>query len=177
MFQALRNSNQIYVLHKEASPYVEVGSVVNVTPPAPKFPNGVFGQPQEMTVDITVKVGEQNITFQKLPAGADIADFGMNGNVVISCSKDAMNAEIASMKQKSSDILKSIDYHKSVVTSCDEMLKLVNPDFAKEKEQEEKIAGLENKIQKIESGQDKMMEMLAEFLKEKKPSTNNKKTE
>lgn len=37
MFQALRNSNQIYVLHKEASPYVEVGSVVNVTPPAPQI--------------------------------------------------------------------------------------------------------------------------------------------
>lgn len=177
MFQSLRNSNQIYILHKEASPYVEIGAVTNVTPPAPKFPNGVFGQPQEMTVDVSVKVGEQNLTFQKLPAGADIADFGANGNVVISCSKDAMNSEISAMRQRSSDILKSVEYHQSVVVSCEEMLKNINPDLAKEKEQEKKIAGLESKIQNVESGQAQILEMLSEILKEKKPSTNNKKQE
>lgn len=129
-----------------------------------------------MTVDITVKVGEQNFTFQKLPAGADIADFGMNGNVVISCSKDAMNAEIASMKQKSSDILKSIDYHKSVVTSCDEMLKLVNPDFAKEKQQEEKIGSLESEVKSLKGDLNDIKSLLQELNSSNRNSKITSKT-
>lgn len=38
MFSNLRANSQIYILHKDASPYVEIGSVVSVSQPQPKFP-------------------------------------------------------------------------------------------------------------------------------------------
>ena len=60
----------------------------------------------------------------------DIADFGQNGNIVVSCSRDAMNNEVASMKQKSIDIINSMDFHNSVIAGCDKMLTLLNPEFA-----------------------------------------------
>jgi hypothetical protein len=111
MFQSLRANNQLYILHKDANPYIEIGSVVSVSAPKPKYPMPTpIGQiPQtEMVVDIVININGQNTTFQNLPAGGDIADFGQNGNIVLSCSRDAMNSEVTSMKQKSIDILNSI---------------------------------------------------------------------
>ena len=82
MFQSLRPNNQIFILHKDKS-LLEVGSVVSVSMPTPKYPvPQVFGQPQEMVVDIVVKVNNQDITYQKLPANLEIADFGTNGIVI-----------------------------------------------------------------------------------------------
>lgn len=174
MFQTLRNSNQFYILHKEANPYVEIGSVTNVSAPTPKFQSPIFGQPQEMVVDVTVKIGDQNITFQKLPVNADIADFGNNGNMVVSCSRDAMNSEISAMKQKSSEVIGSIDYHKSVIAGCDKMLESLNPEFAEKQRQE-----AENKALREEVGE--LKNMLAEFMKanqsDKGTSINNVKKE
>jgi hypothetical protein len=39
----------------------------------------------------------------------DIADFG--NNIVVSCNKEAMNSEVSSMKQRSLDIINSIETH------------------------------------------------------------------
>ena len=107
MFQNLRTSNQIYILHKDGTPFIETGSVVSVSAPHPKYPvSPQLGQlPQmEMVVDITVSVNGQSTSLQGLPAGADIADFGINGNIVVSCSREAMNNEVTTMRQKSLDI-------------------------------------------------------------------------
>ena len=106
MFQNLRTNAQLFILHKEAAPYIEYGSVVSVSAPRSKYPSvppiGQFPQ-MEMVVDVTVNVNGQQSNLQGLPAGADIADFGQNGNIVVACSRDAMNNEISTMKQKSAD--------------------------------------------------------------------------
>ena len=82
MFQNLRANNQLFILHKDENPLVDIGSVVGVSAAKPKYPMPTpIGQiPQmEMVVDVVVCVNGQNTTFQNLPAGADIADFGQNG--------------------------------------------------------------------------------------------------
>ena len=83
MFQSLRPNNQVFILHKDRA-ILETGSVVSVSTPMPKYPvQPMFGQPQEMVVDIVVKVNNQDITYQKIPANLDIADFN-NSNIVLS---------------------------------------------------------------------------------------------
>ena len=47
-------------------------------------------KPQEMVVDVVAKVNNQDVTYQKLPANLDIADFGTNG-IVVADNKLAMN--------------------------------------------------------------------------------------
>ena len=103
-FQNLRVNSQFYILHKDGTPYVEVGAIAGVSNPVPDGTQPVmFGQPMKMVVDITVKVGEQTVTFQKIPAGADIADanFPGGGNMVISGSRESMNSEVAAMRNRS----------------------------------------------------------------------------
>jgi hypothetical protein len=57
MFQSLRANSQLFILHKDRQSYIETGSVISVTAPVPKFPIPQnYGQPQEMVVDVVVKV-------------------------------------------------------------------------------------------------------------------------
>ena len=69
-FQNLRINSEFFVLHKDGTPYIEVGSVTGVSNPVPEFMQQPlpYGQPPRMVVDITIKVGEQTVTFQKIPA-------------------------------------------------------------------------------------------------------------
>lgn len=143
MFQSLRPNNQVYVLKKEV-PSLEIGSVVSVTPPIAKYPTN-FGQAQETILDLVLKINGQDVPFQKIPATLDIADFGTSG-VVIADNRDAMNSEILSLKQKSKDILNSIDYHKRVVESCDKMLSDLNPEFAEKQAQQAEINALKLQV-------------------------------
>ena len=61
----------------------------------------------DLILDITADVDGRSTNFQKLPANSEIADFG--NNVVVAVSKEAMNSEVTSMKQRSLDILNSIE--------------------------------------------------------------------
>ena len=148
MFQSLRPNNQLFILHKD-KPLLEVGSIISVSIPTPKYPvQPMFGQPQEMVVDIIAKVNNQDITYQKIPANLDVADFG-NNSIVLSDNRDAMNSEIMCLKQKSVDILNSVDYHKGVITECDRLLSRLNPDLAEKQAQKARIDTLESQISSL----------------------------
>lgn len=148
MFQNLRQGNQIYILHKDNKPTLETGSVVSVSLPMPKYQvPPVFGQ-QEMVVDIVAKVNNADTTFQKLPASADIADFGSSG-IVISASREAMNAEVVSLKNKSIDAINSVDYHKGVIDGCDIILSGLNPEYAERQQQQAEINDLKAQMAEL----------------------------
>ena len=169
MFSNLRTNSQIYILHKDATPYIEVGSVVSVSQPVPKFPVSNFMVPQELVVDIVVKVNGSDVTLQKLPANLDVADQGTaNGAVVIATSREAMNAEVDSLRQKSLNIINSLDYHKKVVQDCEILLQRLNPEFAEQKQQKQEIDALKTQMAEMMSS---VRDMMALF---KKEDSNNK---
>ena len=138
MFSVLRQGSPFYILEKAEEPKLKVGSVVGVSQPTPKYTNTFIPNQQfnEMVVDVTVKVGEEEMKFEKLPSALSIANFGQSG-MVVSESKEAMNTEVEGMLRNSKQVIESIPYHEKVITSCDDMLRVLNPQFAKEQEQEE----------------------------------------
>lgn len=163
MFSSLRQGSLFYILEKSENPVLKVGNVVSVSQPVPKYNNSFipnYGN-AEMVVDITVKVGDEELKFEKLPGGLNIANFGQNG-VVVSESKEAMNAEVEAMLRNSRGVIESVPYHKRVIGACDSMLRELNPQFAKEKEQEEKIGLLEQKME----GMDKTLSNISRMLNE-----------
>ena len=159
MFSGVRQNNLFYILEKENEPKLKIGQVVSVSNPQP-----VFGQPYGQTtdnyVDITVKVDGETMEFKKLPSSASIADSGKDG-VVVSDNKEAMNNEVESMLQSSQSILDRVDYHKKVVENCNQILRVLNPRLAKEKERDDDISNLKNKIGGLEDKMDKILTILA----------------
>lgn len=164
MFSNLRTNSQIYILHKDTTPYVEIGQVVSVSQPQPRFPVSNFMNPQELVVDIVVKINGTDITLQKLPANLDVADQGtVNGALVITTSREAMNSEVDSLRQKSLSILNSVDYHKKVVQDCENLLQKLNPEFAEQKQQKQEIDMLKTQMQELMSG---MKDLMKQFKRE-----------
>ena len=152
-FQNLRNNHQIYILHKDAIPSLEIGKILNVSVPVPKYGNNSMYN--DLVLDITADVEGRATNFQKLPANSEIADFG--NNVVVATSKDAMNSEVMSMKQRSLDILNSIEQHQSIIQGCDEILKILNPEIVEKQRQEEENKALREEINSLKA-------MFSEFL-------------
>lgn len=89
MFSSLRANNQVYILHKSDPIHVDIATVLSVSTAMPTL--GGFPQQPTYVVDVTVKVGDSTITYSKLPSNADVADWGNNGNLVVACSREAIN--------------------------------------------------------------------------------------
>ena len=175
MFSGIRQNSLFYILEKGENLDLKIGQVVSVSNPQPRY--NQFGttptytaQP-EMVVDIQVKVGEDILDFKQLGANLTIAN---SGNVVVSDSKEAMSSEVESLLRNSKQIIESIPYHEKVTNVCDTMLRELNPQFAKEKEQEEKIGALEERMGNIDDKLNKMFDLLSDTLERSKPVKKSK---
>ena len=152
-FQNLRNNHQIYILKKDVIPTLEIGKVTTVSAPVPKYGN--TSMYNDLIIDITADIDGKTTSFQKIPANSEIADFG--NNIVIATSKEAMNNEVASMKQRSLDILNSVEQHQSIIKGCDEILQMLNPEIAEKQRQEQENKALREEINSLK-------EMFSEFI-------------
>lgn len=156
-FQNLRNNHQIYILHKDATPTLEIGKVTNISMPVPKYGN--TSMYNDLVLDITADVGGHATNFQKLPANSEIADFG--NSLVIATTKEAMNSEVVSMKQRSLDIINSVEQHQSIIQGCDEILQILNPEIVEKQRQEQENKQLREEINSLK-------QMFQEFLNQMK---------
>ena len=146
MFSALRQGSTVYILRKGEKPEIKIGTVTAVTDPVPKFGQApIYGQQIPTTVNITVKVDDNTMTFEKLDSGVTIMTYP-NENTVVASSREAMSAEVDNMLRTSQQIVDSVPYHQSVLASCDAILRTL-----KEKEREEKIVALEDKVTGMEN--------------------------
>ena len=139
MFSALRQGSVIYILEKGENPTLKVGQVVSIT--QPNYSNNFLMNGS--TIDINVKVGDQNMDFKNVPSSQSTATYN---NVIIAETKELMSNEVDNMLQSSKSIVDSVTYHNNVIASCENILKELNPRFAKEKERDEDINNLKDKM-------------------------------
>lgn len=154
MFSALRQGSVIYILEKGENPTLKVGQVVSIT--QPNYSNNFLMNGS--TIDINVKVGDQNMDFKNVPSSQSTATYN---NVIIAETKELMSNEVDNMLQSSKSIVDSVTYHNNVIASCENILKELNPRFAKEKERDEDITNLKDKIGGIESKMDQILTLLS----------------
>ena len=148
MFSNLRAGCQLYMFHVSAvSPYVEVGSVESVTnnnPMAGFYPNLPL-----YPIDVTVRIGDKSVNYQKLPANAEsatVTETTSGETVVIATNRDVVNTEIQAQRQKSLDILNSVDYHQKRIAALDELVRQVNPEVAEKAKQQQEISELRSQL-------------------------------
>lgn len=173
MFGGLRQGGLIYLLNKTSNgAELKIGTVENISNPQPKYgaQMGGYGQP-ETCVDVKVKCGEESFELKQLPTSLSITS---SGGLVVSDNKEAMSAEVEAMQRTSRQILDSMDYHTQVIEQCETMLRELNPQFAKEKEQEEKIGALEEKMGNIEDTLTNIQSMLSSALSASNHKNKNK---
>ena len=159
MFQSVRPNSQIYIFHKTDKPYLEIGQVISqpITKPKYSMPT-TFGQQHEFVTDISVKVNGQTVNYNGLPAQQDIADTFSNGeSIVVADSREAINSEVFSSKQKSLDIINSKPYHEGLVVIYDKILTELNPEYAEKQSQKEEIDTLKNQVGEMSKNVSELM--------------------
>lgn len=160
MFSTLRLNSPIYILDKKDSPVLKRGIIELVSPQRSKT-GSFYGQPSDMVVDITVNIEGTSQEFKNIPANLTIAS---DGTIVLSETKEALSSEVDALLSLSKQIIDSVDYHKEVIEKCEQILKELNPQFAKDKIQEEKITSLETRIGGVESNLNDIKDMLTKVL-------------
>ena len=162
MFSALRQGAPLYILEKGETPNIKIGQVESVTQPRPKYATynpavGINGN-METIVDITVKINGDKKEYIGIPSNLSIHGYG---DIVISESRDAMISEVDGMLQSSQSIIDSIEYHKKMIVSCEEMLKQLNPAYAKEQERDGAIDSLKNEVETLRKEISRVTHLLA----------------
>lgn len=149
MFQNLRENQQIYVLTKAPTPSLDTGTVIKIQGPTPRFQNGPNMIPQtEYTMDITVSVNGINRPFPQLPVNKDSAEY-VNEQTVIAMSRDAMNAEINSLKNESIAAIQRGREEETKLPIWDKLILQLNPEVAEKQRQEQEIATLKNQVAQL----------------------------
>lgn len=170
MFNGLREGSPIYILHKgdkDNNPKLRIAYVTKKGEPITitGAPAINFGMPMETYVDIEAQsqTDGQSYKFDKLPSNDSVRQYP-NENTILTDSREIAIQEVENMNRLSSQVLETVPYHQSVVEAREEMMCLLNPQFAKEKEQEQKIGMLETKICGVESTLCNIQDMLAKAL-------------
>ena len=87
--------------------------------------------------------------------------------IVISDNKEDMIREFETLVSVSQQHIDNIEYDKLVVESKDSILSILNPQFAKEKEQEVRFTSLESRVGGVEKGINDIKSLLVEALNKK----------
>lgn len=151
MFSALSQGSSIYLLDKTSSPKYVVGEVVGVTQPNYSF--------NQATVDLKVKIEDSIQEFNNLPSINSTVTYN-NGKVVISETKQGIQNEVETILTNSRNILENIDLYKQNVEDCEKILKQINPQFAKDKERDDRLQNLESRFDGVESKLDKIFDLI-----------------
>ena len=151
MFSALSQGSSIYLLDKTSSPKFVIGEVVGVTQPKYNF--------NQATVDLKVKVDDSIQEFNNLPSINNIVTYN-SGKVIISETKQGIQNEVETILTNSRNILDNIDTYKQNVEDCEKILKQLNPQFAKDKERDDRLQNLENRFDGVESKLDKIFDLI-----------------
>lgn len=145
-FRSLRANAGLYILHKEGVPRLEKGSVSFVSSPVPQWDGkSQYGMPSEF-VDVSATVGGQPVSFQHLPAWAEIADAS---GVVVSCSREAISAEIAAIQRAKRDILANRENDERVVEACASILADINPEMAETARRDKETEQLRAELREV----------------------------
>lgn len=147
MFSALSHGSSIYLLDKTSTPKFLVGEVIGVTMPK-------FG-----TVDLKIKIGDSVQEFNNLPSINTVITYN-GGKLIISETKQGIQQEVENILSTSQNIINNIDTYRHNIEDCENILKQLNPQFAKDKERDDRLQNLETRFDGVESKLDKIFDLI-----------------
>ena len=155
MFSALTQGSLIYLLDKTSSPVYKTGEVIGVS--YPKL--NPYSMTPQSTVDLKIKIDGDIQEFNSIPGINTVVTYN-NGKVFISETKQGIQTEVENILANSRQIVDNIDTYKQNISDCEEILKKINPQFAIDKERDQRLSNLENRFDGVESKLDKIFNLI-----------------
>lgn len=155
MFSALSQGSPIYILDKTSSPEYRTGEVVGVSYPK----SNPYNIGPQNTVDIKVKIDGEVQEFNSIPSINSVISYN-NGKIILSETKQGIQNEVESILSNSKQILNNIDNYKKNIEDCENILKQLNPQFAIDKERDQRLSNLESRFDGFESKLDRIFNLI-----------------
>ena len=160
MFSALNQGSIIYILDKTERHKFKVGEIISISQPKVDYNStGQFGQYQANTVDIKVNIDGNTYEYNSIPSSYSVITYN-NGKITLSETKQGLQSEVESILQNSKQIVDKINVYKQNITDCENILKELNPQFAKDKERDERLNSLEERFGGVEDRLDKIINLI-----------------
>lgn len=150
MFSALNQGSLVYILDKTDGVKFKIGEIVGTT--VPQFAIDGSGMVMKLSVKINGNVAEYN----NVPSAATIVSYN-NGKFIIAETKQSIQSEVESTLHNSNYIIEHIEDYKSQITQCENVLKELNPQYAKDKARDEEIANIKSEVAGMKSNIDKIL--------------------
>lgn len=151
MFSALNQGSYIHILDATDGIKYKVGEIVGTS--IPQFATDGSNQ---MVMNLKIKIGEHTDNYNNIPANASSVTYN-NGKLLLSETKAGIQSEIETRLRKADYILTHIDDYKTEKQECEEALKELSPQYAKDKERDEDIAGLKREVSSMKDDIEKIL--------------------
>lgn len=162
MFSALSQGSLIHILDKTDGLKYSIGEVIGVTQPSlfgGITNNQAFTNPNSLIV-IKVKIDGDVREFPEVPAGQSIMSYN-GGKLIISETVQGIQNEVEAIHKRDKQILANREFYEKEIVDCENIMKELSPQFAKDKERDDRINGLDNKVTSMESKLDKILNVLS----------------
>lgn len=157
MFSALNQGSLIYILDKTDGYKLKVGEIIGISQPNQLYN---YGQPTyQATIDIKVKIDGTTYEYNSIPSSLSIVTYN-NGKITLSETKQGLQQETEALLQNSKQIIENIDTYKQNIVDCENILKELNPQFAKDKERDDRLNSLEERFGGVENKIDKLLTLM-----------------
>ena len=161
MFSALSQGSPIYIIDKTDGLKYKTGEVVGVVQ-VNSF-GGTFGTTSfapNGTVTLKVKVDNNVIDYPEVPINGSVMTYN-NGATIICETKQGLISELENILQQTKQILADRSKYEQIVNNCESLLKEINPVFAKDRERDDRINSLDDKVTSMEGKLDKILNVLS----------------
>lgn len=162
MLSNIQQGSIVHILDKRKGVKYHVGEVVNKLEATNDFPNIQFGINKPPIIELHVKVGEELFKFEKINGTLDIVYYN-NGNIIIAENKDNLTPIVENILSTNQTIVNNHQLYLDSIEDCKDVLKKLNPGFAKDQERDDSIKELTARMNAI----DGKLEQMFNYIKPK----------
>lgn len=158
MFSALNQGSFVYILDKTKGIKFKIGEVIGTANPNQN--NYPVNQIPNQPINLKVKVEDTVYDFNAISSSASLVTYD-NGKFIISETKQGLQSEVYAILQNRKNIIENIPQYKNDIVECENVLKDLNPEFAKDKERDERIDSLSTQVTNMQSTLDKIVNLIS----------------
>lgn len=165
----------MYLLHtSKAELQVEIGTIENTNAM-------MYGMFPMYPIELSVRVGNKVASYKNINGSSESAKANeqtTGEEIIISCSKDAVNTEVERLKQESINSLNMAEYHRQRIASCDNLHLSLNPEEAQKVQQKAELESMRSQMEMLQkqiADQAEINKKLLEKLEGSETSSKSKK--
>lgn len=158
-FGSLSIGSPFYILKKEDL-ILQIGTIKKIEPKQPyqaSIPLAFTGINQQQLLSITISIDGKEEQFTDVPNNVEIAS---KGSVTFTGNKEQMLQVVDSMILNAKQELDKIPYYEKTIKQGENMLEVLNPRYAIQKEHDRSIKELEDRQLATDNKLDEILQVL-----------------